>query len=45
MSCADLARHSSTWPTAAAPLGENTQLLPARTTKQVNALLATCGLL
>ena len=26
------------------PLGETTPLLPARTTKQVNALLATCGL-
>ena len=44
MSCVDLARAFIYLANRGAPLGENTQLLPARTTKQVNALLATCGL-
>ena len=44
MSCVDLARAFIYLANRGAPLGESTPLLPARTTKQVNALLATCGL-
>ncbi|MFM4846759.1 glutaminase B [Aeromonas caviae] len=44
MSCADLARAFVYLANRGVPLGESTPLLPARTTKQVNALLATCGL-
>lgn len=44
MSCVDLARAFVYLANRGVPLGESTPLLPARTTKQVNALLATCGL-
>ena len=44
MSCVDLARAFDYLANRGVPLGESTPLLPARTTKQVNALLATCGL-
>lgn len=44
MSCVDLARTFLYLANRGLPLGESTPLLPARTTKQVNALLATCGL-
>ena len=44
MSCVDLARAFAYLANRGVPLGESTPLLPARTTKQVNALLATCGL-
>ncbi|WP_033135331.1 glutaminase B [Aeromonas finlandensis] len=44
MSCVDLARTFIYLANRGVPLGEVTPLLPARTTKQVNALLATCGL-
>ncbi len=44
MSCVDLARAFIYLANRGVPLGERTPLLPARTTKQVNALLATCGL-
>lgn len=44
MSCVDLARAFIYLANRGVPLGESTPLLPARTTKQVNALLATCGL-
>ena len=44
MSCVDLARTFLYLANRGVPLGESTPLLPARTTKQVNALLATCGL-
>ena len=44
MSCVDLARTFIYLANRGVPLGETTPLLPARTTKQVNALLATCGL-
>lgn len=44
MSCIDLARAFVYLANRGVPLGESTPLLPARTTKQVNALLATCGL-
>lgn len=44
MSCVDLARAFVYLANRGIPLGESTPLLPARTTKQVNALLATCGL-
>ncbi|WP_429116690.1 glutaminase B [Aeromonas veronii] len=44
MSCVDLARTFIYLANRGLPLGESTPLLPARTTKQVNALLATCGL-
>ncbi|MFQ2720796.1 glutaminase B [Aeromonas caviae] len=44
MSCVDLARAFVYLANRGVPLGEITPLLPARTTKQVNALLATCGL-
>ncbi|KLV50877.1 glutaminase [Aeromonas caviae] len=44
MSCVDLARAFVYLANRGVPLGESTSLLPARTTKQVNALLATCGL-
>lgn len=44
MSCVDLARTFVYLANRGVPLGESTPLLPARTTKQVNALLATCGL-
>jgi glutaminase len=43
MSCVDLARAFVYLANRGVPLGEHA-LLPARTTKQVNALLATCGL-
>jgi len=44
MSCVDLARAFIYLANRGVPLGATTPLLPARTTKQVNALLATCGL-
>ncbi|MFQ2434544.1 glutaminase B [Aeromonas caviae] len=44
MSCVDLSRAFVYLANRGVPLGESTPLLPARTTKQVNALLATCGL-
>lgn len=44
MSCVDLARAFIYLANRGVPLGESVPLLPARTTKQVNALLATCGL-
>ncbi|MGL5093385.1 MAG: glutaminase B [Aeromonas sobria] len=44
MSCVDLARAFVYLANRGVPLGGNEPLLPARTTKQVNALLATCGL-
>ena len=44
MSCVDLARTFIYLANRGLPLGEATPLLPARTTKQVNALLETCGL-
>ncbi|MDF2276622.1 glutaminase B [Aeromonas caviae] len=44
MSCVDLARAFVYLANRGVPLGESTPLLLARTTKQVNALLATCGL-
>ncbi len=44
MNCVDLARAFVYLANRGVPLGESTPLLPARTTKQVNALLATCGL-
>ncbi len=44
MSCVDLARAFVYLANRGVPIGESTPLLPARTTKQVNALLATCGL-
>ena len=44
MSCVDLARAFTYLANRGMPLGESTPLLPARTTKQLNALLATCGL-
>ncbi|MEJ6016029.1 glutaminase B [Aeromonas caviae] len=44
MSCVDLARAFVYLANRGVPLGESTPLLPSRTTKQVNALLATCGL-
>lgn len=44
MSCVDLARAFVYLANRGVPLGASTPLLPARTTKQVNALLATCGL-
>ncbi|WP_342040956.1 glutaminase B [Aeromonas caviae] len=44
MSCVDLARAFVYLANRGVPLGESTPLLSARTTKQVNALLATCGL-
>ncbi|MGL6382248.1 glutaminase B [Aeromonas caviae] len=44
MSCVDLARAFVYLANRGVPLGKSTPLLPARTTKQVNALLATCGL-
>ena len=44
MSCVDLARAFIYLANRGVPLGESSPLLPARTTKQVNALLATCGL-
>ena len=44
MSCVDLARAFVYLANRGVPLGESTPLLPARTTKQVNALLATGGL-
>lgn len=44
MSCVDLARAFVYLANRGVPLGESTPLLPTRTTKQVNALLATCGL-
>ncbi len=44
MSCVDLARAFVYLANRGVPLDESTPLLPARTTKQVNALLATCGL-
>ncbi len=44
MSCVDLARAFVYLANRGVPLGESTPLQPARTTKQVNALLATCGL-
>ena len=43
MSCVDLARAFVYLANRGVPLGESTPLLPARTTKQVNALLSTCG--
>ncbi|WP_265449051.1 glutaminase, partial [Aeromonas salmonicida] len=44
MSCVDLARAFIYLANRGVPLGAGEPLLPARTTKQVNALLATCGL-
>ncbi|ELM3616534.1 glutaminase B [Aeromonas sobria] len=44
MSCVDLARAFVYLANRGLPLGGSEPLLPARTTKQVNALLATCGL-
>lgn len=44
MSCVDLARAFVYLANRGVPLGGCEPLLPARTTKQVNALLATCGL-
>ncbi|HEH9399952.1 TPA: glutaminase B [Aeromonas sobria] len=44
MSCVDLVRAFVYLANRGVPLGGNEPLLPARTTKQVNALLATCGL-
>ncbi|EKP0259404.1 glutaminase [Aeromonas sobria] len=44
MSCVDLARAFVYLANRGVPLGGSEPLLPARTTKQVNALLATCGL-
>ncbi|MGL5773754.1 MAG: glutaminase B, partial [Aeromonas veronii] len=44
MSCVDLARAFIYLANRGVPLGDSVPLLPARTTKQVNALLATCGL-
>jgi len=44
MSCVDLARTFIYLANRGVPLNETAPLLPARTTKQVNALLATCGL-
>ncbi|WP_167386741.1 glutaminase B [Aeromonas cavernicola] len=44
MSCVDLARAFIYLANRGVPLGDPSPLLPARTTKQVNALLATCGL-
>ena len=44
MSCVDLARAFVYLANRGVPLGESTPLLPARTTKQVTALLSTCGL-
>ncbi|MFM5317548.1 glutaminase B [Aeromonas veronii] len=44
MSCVDLSRAFIYLANRGVPLGESVPLLPARTTKQVNALLATCGL-
>ena len=43
MSCVDLARAFVYLANRGVPLGESTPLLPARTTKQVNALPAPCG--
>ncbi|HEA3091575.1 TPA: glutaminase B [Aeromonas salmonicida] len=44
MSCVDLARAFIYLANRGVPLEAGEPLLPARTTKQVNALLATCGL-